>query len=237
MNKYYEELKKFQVKICEYVRTIFECYGNELLLMLQDYNLLTHDKNCLESSTAFGYIIEEFVVSKLETYSNTGIKDYKIFRNNGATTASSYDCFSNINENIKALVNIKADKKNNDAVAAINRLWQDYTENEEEIKGYLILKVNYHTAISRNDNERKIFIDGIDSYYLDEVDYIAYFNKTGKIPQDHRNWSPNAFNANSGRLQCSNKIRADFKRTENEISFKSTLQMIKTIFEINAEKK
>jgi hypothetical protein len=82
-------------------------------LKLEDYNLLKHSDNCLESSTAFGYILEEFLVYKLEIYSaNHGGSDYAVKRTGGSAATSSYDCFSFLDEcGIKALVNIKADKK------------------------------------------------------------------------------------------------------------------------------
>jgi len=226
-NNYYLAIKDFQSKITTYTKEIFKVYGNELQLRLEDYNLLANDKNCLESSTAFGYIIEEFLVSKLEIYSKDHIgTDYVIRRTDGSTTTSSYDCSSNTNK-IKVLVNIKADKQGNNAIAAINRLYNDYVlRNPEQIKAYLILKVHYRIDISQRDDKRKIFIDDISSFYLEEIDF-SYGHK-----QDNRNWSK-VYNANAGRLQAPPAFREKHMLNEQEISYENTKEMIEKIFKDN----
>ena len=71
MNNYCEKIKFVKTKIVSYLNEIFKVYGNELLLRLEDYNLLQNKDNCIESSTATGFIMEEFIVSKLETYSQS----------------------------------------------------------------------------------------------------------------------------------------------------------------------
>lgn len=203
MNTYYDELKRFQTKIEFYTKEIFKVYGNELQLKLEDYNLLSNEKNCIESSTSTGFIIEEFIVSKLETYTKSHKlpDEYQILRTDGSTTTSSYDCYSKINSNIKALINVKICKGANNAVAAINALYNDYVvTNPEQTKCFMILKIHYHFEKSRKDNQRKIFITKVESYFLEEVDF-SYGHK-----QDHRNWSQN-FNPNSGRLQVTDKDR------------------------------
>ena len=168
-NRYYENLKDFQKKITFYANEIFKVYGNELLLRLEDYNLLENNNNCLETSTAFGYIIEEFLVSKLEIYSQTHKlpNDYRIKRGKGSTTTASYDCTAGIRNGITALVNIKADKKSNNAVAAINILYNDYVvNNPKQTKCYLVLKVHYKISSSEKDGQRKIFTDKVSSFFL-----------------------------------------------------------------------
>ena len=62
---YSEKLRFVQNKIQEYITAILKVYGNELLLLLADYNLLQDSCNCIESSTAPGFILEEFIISKL----------------------------------------------------------------------------------------------------------------------------------------------------------------------------
>lgn len=220
-NKYYNKIKDFQNEIEIYIKEIFAVYGNELLLRLEEYNLLENDKNCLESSTAFGYIIEEFLVSKLEMYSD--IKKHKIIRTDGSTTISSYDCYTELEE-IKAMVNIKADKQNNNGIAAINKLYSDYTKNPQQEKCYLILKIHYKTDISKKDNQRKIFIKKVDSFFLEEID----FSQGHK--QDNRNWSANAFNANSGRLQITTAYREGHKLNKSKISYENTKTMLEKIY-------
>ncbi|MDR0919945.1 MAG: hypothetical protein LBM93_12010 [Oscillospiraceae bacterium] len=226
-NKYYEQIKHFQEKITKYATEIFKVYGNELQLRLEDYNLLTNDKNCLESSTAFGYIIEEFLVSKLEIYSeNHTENDYIIKRTDGSTTTSSYDCFSMLGD-IKALVNIKADKNNNNAIAAINKLYDDYVlRTPGETKAYLVFKIHYHIGISERDSKRKIFIDSIDSFFLEEIDFSKGHH------QDRRSWSAE-YKANSGRLQATSAFRREHKVTVKDISYKNTTAMLKNLFDNN----
>lgn len=219
-NEYYGKIKMFQDEIILYSKEIFAVYGNELLLRLEEYNLLENDNNCLESSTAFGYIIEEFLVSKLEIYSK--IKKYKIKRPVGSTTVSSYDCFSEFNQ-IKALINIKADKQNNNAIAAINKLYFDYTTNPKQEKCYLILKIHYKIDISDKDKQRKIFIKKVDSFFIEEIDFSQGYK------QDNRNWSK-VYNANSGRLQATTKFRIDNKVDSSKVSYKKTKEMLENIY-------
>lgn len=65
---YYRNLKVLQSKVENYAKQIFKAYGNELVLKLEDYNLLEDENNCIESSTAIGFIIEEFLTSKISIY-------------------------------------------------------------------------------------------------------------------------------------------------------------------------
>jgi len=226
-NNYYTAIKDFQQKVEEHTRQIFACSDNELLLSLGNYNLLAHDNNCLVSSTAFGYIIEEFLVSKLEIYTkNLQDARYIIKRTDGSTTTSSYDCYSMF-DGIKALVNIKAEKNSNDAIAAINKLHKDYVvQNAGQVKAYLVLKVHYSVGISKRDGERKIFVDDISSFYLEEIDF------SGGHKQDKRSWSA-AYNANSGRLQASPHFRQINKAPVQDISYENTREMLKNIFLAN----
>ncbi len=223
MNEYYEELKKFQNKIEFYAKEIFKVYGNELQLKLEDYNLLSNEKNCIESSTSTGFIIEEFIVSKLETYTKSHKlpDEYQILRTEGSTTNSSYDCYSKINLNIKALINVKICKGANNAIASINALYQDYVvKDPKQTKCFMILKIHYQFAKSKKDNQRKIFIKKVESYFLEEVDF-SYGHK-----QDHRNWSQK-FNPSSGRLQVSNKDRENLLIAEP--SYNKTFEFINSM--------
>ena len=220
--KYYEKIKIAQEKITEYTTQIFKVYGNELLLRLEEYNLLKDENNCLESSTAIGFIIEEFLVSKLRIYTEEHKGDELIIDKSARKTVnSSYDCFSNYKD-IFIMINVKVEKSENNAVASINKLYKDYVEKDPEIeKAYLILKIKYDYGISIKDNQRKIFIEGLDSYYLEEFDFSKGHS------QDYRNWSKD-FKPESGRLQLKPN---DQKLNKDEISYNRTKKFIKDIFD------
>lgn len=227
MSDYLGFIKSFQKKVEKYTQEIFKVYGNELQLKLEDFNLLENKNNCLESSTAFGYIIEEFLVSKLEIYTklHNNTNDYKIVRSAGSTTNASYDCFCN--SDIFAMINIKAVKETNNAISAINILYNDYVKtNPNTEKCFLVLKVFYKIDTSNIDGKRKIIIGDIKSFFLEEID----FSKTHT--QDHRNWSEN-FNANSGRLQVSDKFRKEHRVLEKDISYQNTCNMLESIINRN----
>ncbi len=217
---------------------IFNVYGNELILRLEEYNLLTHPNNCLESSTAPGFIIEEFLSSKLEIFTNARAQNnlttpakqnnFIIQRAIGATSFS-YDCFCNYGDTL-FMINIKAEKSgsNNNAVAAINRLYTDYCCNEpKQEKAFLVLKIHYSYGSSANkptgSNGRCILIDKIESYFLEEIDFSVGHK------QDHRNWSINN-NLNSGRLQITRKTLKENRLNFNDISYGKTFDFIKNIF-------
>lgn len=228
MNKYYEKLKFVKTEVEKYLLEIFKVYGNELLLRLEEYNLLTNPNNCIETSTATGFVMEEFIVSKLETYTrnHNGENEIKIQRINGQSTiGSSYDCFA-IYGDIYIMINVKVQKRGtaNNAVAAINILHNNYVcENPEQEKAYLILKTFYDFCLSKIDSQRKIKINGIRSYFLEELDFSSGHK------QDHRNWSAN-FNAKSGRLQVSNSWRNEHLLIEDEISYLKTRKFIDSIY-------
>jgi hypothetical protein len=64
----------------EYAFNIFRTYGRELVLRLEEYNLLQNKHNCIESSTAIGFVLEEFIVSKLEMYTHCAEEEFIIDR-------------------------------------------------------------------------------------------------------------------------------------------------------------
>lgn len=231
MNRYYEKLKFVGIKISQYLSEIFKVYGYELLLRLEEYNLLTNPNNCIETSTATGFVMEEFIVSKLEIYtrSHNGTDEIKIQRMNGRSTInSSYDCFAEY-DGIFVMVNIKVQKDgtSNNAVAAINMLHNDYVvTNPEQEKAYLVLKTHYKFDRSTRDNQRKIIIKNLSGYYLEELDF------SGGHHQDHRNWSAN-YNASSGRLIISDSWKKTHLLNENDISYLRTKEFIDGIYRIS----
>ena len=228
MNNYYKKLNIVKTEIEKYLSEIFKVYGNELLLKLEEYNLLTNPNNCIETSTATGFVMEEFIISKLEIYTkdHDGKTKVRIQRlNNLSTVNSSYDCYT-IYQGIYIMINIKIQKEGveNSAVAAINILHNDYVCSENGCeKAYLVLKTFYNFGESEKDLQRKIKINGISSYYLEEIDFSSGHK------QDHRNWS-DKFTANSGRLKISDNWRNSHLLNETEISHTTTKGFLDKIF-------
>lgn len=229
-NKYYNDISYVKQKIIKYLSDIFKVYGNELLLRIEEYNLLQAENNCIESSTATGFLMEEFIASKLETYTKEHKQknEIKIQRIPKATINSSFDCYA-IYNNIFIMINIKVQKKEsaNNGISAINILHHDYVEtapNQE--KAYLILKTKYSFGKSSTTAERKILIHKIDGYFLEQIDFSLGYK------QDHRNWSSN-FNGNSGRLQISNQILKNNQLKEEEISYTKTKNFIDKMYNNN----
>lgn len=220
---YSEKLRYVQNKIQEYIKTILKVYGNELLLLLEDCNLLQNPHNCIESSTAPGFILEEFIISKLEifTQNHDGEKEIIIKRNDKSTTASSYDCYVDF-KNIKILINHKAEKEGvkNAGIAAINKLYRDYVFFEpKKEKAFLVLKLGYKYIVSKKDNQRKFFISNINSFYLEEID----FSQGHK--QDYRNWSKD-FKSSSGRLMVDESFKNQHQIEDKSMSYSKTKQFI-----------
>ncbi len=245
MNQYYQNILDFQDQIKFYLDCIFKTYGKELVLRLEEYNLLQNKYNCIESSTAIGFILEEFIVSKLEMFTHCDESTkYKIDRFDGATSSESFDCFSINDNDCKFLINIKTEKKgsSNNGIAAITQLHKNYClDDPEQEKSFVLFKILYSIGEATEDSEKKrakprhIHIDGIESYCLEEVD----FSKEHK--QDNRSWSDigtgDAENArkkkNSGRLMISREFKENHKVDESEISYKNTFEMLQKLIEEN----
>lgn len=229
---YSKKLRYVQKKIQEYITTILKVYGNELLLLLEDYNLLQNPHNCIESSTAPGFILEEFIISKLAIFTrdHDGEKEIIIKRNDGSTTTSSYDCYVDF-KNIRILINHKAEKEGgtNAGIAAINKLYNDYVLSEpKQEKAFLVLKLKYKYIVSPKDNQRKFFISNTNSFFLEEID----FSKGHK--QDHRNWSKE-FKMASGRLMVDETFKKEHSMEDKKMSFLNTKKFIITLKEQDKE--
>lgn len=226
---YYEKLDYIKNEIINYTNEIFKVYGNELLLKLEDYNLLSNKNNCIQSSTAPGFIIEEFIVSKLIMYTQSHNEDKMIIkRTNKSTVDSSYDCYSDF-MGIRVLINIKSEKTSNNAISAINKLYNDYVICDTNIeKAFLILKINYSFKQSHRDFQNKIFIENTTAFFIEEIDF------SNGHKQDHRNWSEN-LNLNSGRLQVSKAYFENNKTKKENISYENTKEQLKNIFINNSK--
>ncbi len=235
-NAYLESIKDFESKLIEYANCIFKAYGKELVLRLEEYNLLQNKHNCIESSTAIGFIIEEFVVAKLEMFTHCDDSSkYVIERFVGSTSSESYDFFSE-SGGIRFMVNVKAEKADckNNGVAAIGQLHRNYCEeNPEQQKAYLVFKVIYSIGEGNEDSPerrakpRNIHIDGLEAYCLEEIDFSVGHR------QDHRRWSDSASDKNNGRLQISYKFRMDNRIPPEEVSYSNTFKMIDAMFKGN----
>lgn len=236
MNDYYHKSLEFQEKIKEYARNIFKTYGRELVLRLEEYNLLQNKHNCIESSTAIGFVLEEFLVSKLEMYTHCSDEEYRIDRFVGATSSESFDCFS-IKDDIKYMVNVKCVKQgsNNDAVAAIRQLYRNYClEEPEQEKSFILFKVKYEIRDAYEDSEyrrakpRHLYISELETFCIEEID----FSKGHQ--QDNRSWSANSDTSrNNGRLQISSAFRREHKMSIDKISYQNTYKQLQEIIKDN----
>lgn len=233
---HYEKLLAFKGAIEGYLKNIFQVYGMELELRLEELNLLDNPQNGLETSTAIGYILEEFLVSKLEIYTGcflvNGEDGFRINRRNGATTEASFDCYG-MNDDIMVLINIKSSKggeASNAAVAAIHRMVEDYVNtNPPQKKAFMVLKISYDIGKSKNPltPHRKIRIMGISSFYIDEIDISKEHR------QDNRSWSKKS-DSNSGRLIVSEAFRKTHLLSPDCISYENTCDMLKKLISRNA---
>lgn len=230
MNKYYKIVCEVKEKIKSYLDTIFQVSGDELLLELEHYNLLSNKNNCIESSTATGFLMEEYITSKLSIYTakfKNKMDEVVIMKltDDKPTINSSYDCYAKY-KGILFLINVKVQKNTsqNNAVAAINMLYDDYVVKQpEQEKSYLVLKTHYSFNNSSIDGERKISINKTECYALEEVDFSE-----GHM-QDHRNWSE-SFNQNSGRLQISQRWLEIYRLDESKISYETTKSFLEDIY-------
>lgn len=234
MNEFYKKTLDFQDKLKEYASNIFKTYGRELVLRLEEYNLLQNPHNCIESSTAIGFVLEEFIVSKLEMYTHCSEEEYVIDRFVGATASESFDCYSE-KDGMKFMVNVKAEKAGqaNNALAAIGQLHRNYCLEEPETeKSFILLKVKYsirdayEDSVYRRARPRNIYIEGLESYCLEEVD----LSKGHK--QDNRSWSAASDGnntKNNGRLQISNAFRRTHKVPVEEISYQNTFEQLNNL--------
>ncbi|WP_420704440.1 UpaP162 family type II restriction enzyme, partial [Metamycoplasma hyosynoviae] len=110
----------------------------------------------MKSSIPIGYLLEEYIVSKLENYFAASKRSSLIMiQNQNSTAHASYD-FSILFENEIFLVNLKANKSNNNAIAAINKIYDDYVlNNTNKSLHFLILKINYSIGKSEFDKPSK----------------------------------------------------------------------------------
>ena len=207
MNEYQKTAKWFKNKIKNDIDLIYKLSSNELILELAKENLLELKDNCIESSTAIGYCIEEFIYKKLHRLDSNFYK-----RNNSSTQRSSYDLWV-LKNKILILINLKVNKKNNNAIAALNQIYKDYClSNPDQEKLFLIFKTNYKIK------NKMIKIENTNCFYFEEC-------KFNLIKTDNRRWS-----VKGGELSCRLQYNSNNKMNEiKDISYKDTFLKIKKL--------
>ena len=181
--EYQKIAELFKDAVMEDIGEIWEKHKHNILMELEKIKLCTKDST-INSSTAIGYILEEFIIKQLP-------QEYARFV--GSTTIAAADFFWKDKSKIELYVNFKADKggKSNNAVCAANKLINLYSQNKKP-KLMLIFKSVY--AI--NEEKSLINIEEIRSVFLES--FLFEYKK--KVNKDNRNWSKE-FNPASGRLQ------------------------------------
>lgn len=227
MNNYSEIAIELQSKLEEAINNIFEITNNEISINVEDVNILQRDNNSINSSTAIGYILEEYLIRKIEQYLSSPDchLEFSMKPNNKANT-SSYD-FSLVYKDHLFYINLKANRNVNDAIATINRLYSDYVEYEgKNPLHYLVFKTNYDIDKSKISNQNKIIIKGTYSFFLEQID----FSKGWK--QDHRSWSPGG-KLNSSRLIVSKNFFNENQIEISKISYEQTRTYLEEMFNKN----
>lgn len=177
----------FQNLVDSNIKSIWEKHKDTLLMYINNVPICNKG-SAVNSSTAFGFIVEEFLSKQM--------LDCFIWPD-GSTTNSSYDLiFKNHQEKILLAVNLKVEKKgsSNNAIAGWTSLQSFYLEDKKIPKLYLISKSKYFI----DENRSELKIDWYSSYYLESF-LIWYIFKA-----DHRNWSKD-YNALSWRIQSPTK--------------------------------
>ncbi|WP_041593738.1 UpaP162 family type II restriction enzyme [Mycoplasmopsis cynos] len=213
------------------LKNIFKVYDNKIEIKAEDLNILKSSNSCIRSSTAIGYILEEFIYQKMKNVIKYNDM-FQIYRNNTSTQSSSYD-FLIASEKFDLLINIKTENKNsnNNAIAAIKQLYKNYNNHFSYGKDFyfILVKIKYEIDgidyLSKKINHYdKVKITGFDIFALEEISF-----ENGFI-QDHRNWGKE-YKSVSGRLQISKKFYLDNKLEESdEISNYRTLVYIENIY-------
>ncbi|ATI73271.1 UpaP162 family type II restriction enzyme [Mesoplasma florum] len=214
MNNYQKDAKFCIKDLREKIQKYIESENNEFKLELNGINLLEDKLSAVKSSTAFGYCIEEFFSKKLSD-------DYPdIFKRvEGGTQGSSFDLLRLPHKEettTEIMINFKASllpADANNGIAALNKLFNDYSKEIRKEKLYLICKFKYSI-----EQDGIVKIKEIDLFYLEQVPFCL-------IGQDKRNWS-SEFNFKSGRLQVSKKTIKNSLKPLNEISYISFLDFL-----------
>jgi len=187
--EYQKIAELFERVVVEDVTEIWKKHKSKIDMRLNNIPVCL-EGSAVNSSTAFGFLIEEFLVQQLPK------EEY--FTSDGGTTTSAYDVKLKEDDKIELLVNLKVEKdgSSNNGVCAGNIL-KNYYDKDDKPKLYLILKSKYKI----DERNSKVLFVGIESLYLE-----SFLTKEGMLKSDSRNWS-NVFNALSGRIQIPNKSK------------------------------
>ncbi len=183
--EYQSIAKTFQKLVELSINEIWVKHSKKVLLSLNDV-LIGLEGSALNTSTAYGFMIEEFLVRQLPEF----------FTRNVTATNKSIEDFSYSNHSkIELMVNLKVEKntsKNNGIVAG-NILRERYILNEKP-KLYLIMKSKYQI----NETKSELKFIATSSCYLE-----SFITQENCLKTDRRNWTKK-FNPLSGRLQLPN---------------------------------
>ncbi len=181
--EYQEIAKLFEKLILRDIKNIWLNHKNKIDMRLNKVPICL-EGSAVNSSTAFGFIIEEFLVQQLSK------KDYD--KPTESTISSLYDFKFKIDDKIELLVNLKVERSggSNSGVCAANIL-KNYYSRDSKPKLYLVVKSEYDI----NDKKSQVNFQRLSSVYLE-----SFITQNGLLKSDNRNWS-NTFNILSGRLQ------------------------------------
>ncbi|UKS54438.1 UpaP162 family type II restriction enzyme [Mycoplasma feriruminatoris] len=226
MNNYYKIAIKLQKLLSEVIQEIFSYKNNELEIKVEDLNILQREINSVSSSSAIGFLVEEYLIINLLNYFNSSKNDKQIIMNiNKVTNKNSYDFSIKYKEHL-FYVNLKSNKTNNRTIAAIQKLYDDYVSYTEQTPlHFLVFKINYHIGLSTDNQNIKIIIDNTQSYFLEEINFDQWH-------QDKRSWSEK-LNLNSGRLIVSDKFLKDNLLEIDQISYEKTKDQLAKIYKLN----
>jgi hypothetical protein len=186
INQYREIADIFQKLVEASIKDIWKKHNNKVQLSLNDVPICL-EGSAVNTSTAFGFMIEEFLVRQLPNFFTRSIN----------STINSVEDFSYIDDSkIELMVNLKVEKNtsNNNGIVAGNILRNRYIANDKP-KLYLVLKSKYHLDEQHSD----LHFDGTISYYLE-----SFITRPNCLRADSRNWS-SEYNILSGRLQAPNR--------------------------------
>lgn len=164
------------------IKSVFDRHGNQILMAVQGVNLCAAGST-VNSSTAIGYLLEEFITRQLPA-------DY--CKMTGSTTVAAADFHFADTGQIELYVNLKAEKatRSNKAVCAAGKLTKLYARNSKP-KLMLIFKVCYDIDV----RESTIRIRDFAPVFLESF-ILGYRDNLRK---DQRNWSK-TYKPESGRL-------------------------------------
>ncbi|WP_373436510.1 UpaP162 family type II restriction enzyme [Metamycoplasma equirhinis] len=214
-NSYWDIAQEFKSQIELILKTIFNINENKLTLTLNNTNLISKEGSCCANSSVLGFLLEEFVFQQLKLASYNS--NFTIFHSENIQNCS-YD-FTSIFKNQKFLINFKVTQGNNNAVACLRQLVNDYIKESDYQLHFMVIKLEYEVDLQL----QKIIIKNLNSYFLEQIDFSNEFKC------DKRRWSENQTSNLSGRLQVSNNFLQAHQKNETDISYESTRESFLTI--------